>query len=78
MPDTHIRSHDAGRPTGTMSCPNCAGSIGVTFDALLITGRLVCPNRDCNTTLTVNQAHSTDAMSALRALRDRLRELGPR
>lgn len=76
MHSRQIQSHDRGRTTGQMPCPNCEAPIPVTFDSLLIRGELTCPHPECKTVLKLNRGQSHKAISAVRELRTRLDEHG--
>lgn len=76
MLHSKLKTHDQGKTSGEMQCPNCNQPISVTFNALLIAGKLVCTNKSCRTVLRLNRANSGDAITAMKTLKTRLDELG--
>jgi hypothetical protein len=76
MKHTTLKTRDQGKANGEMSCPNCESAIAVTFQALLVDGKLKCKNPICRTVLHLNQAQSQSAMSAMRELQDGLKDIG--
>jgi len=76
MKHSNIKSHDQGKTNGQMNCPNCEQSIAVTFESLLVAGKLVCKNDECNTVLQLNRANSGVAINAIKTLKSRLSDLG--
>ena len=75
MKHTTLKTRDQGKTNGEMSCPNCESAIGVTFQALLVDGKLKCKNPICRTVLHLNHAQSQSAISAMRELQNGLEKL---
>lgn len=74
MKHTTLKTRDQGKSNGEMSCPNCESSIAVTFEDLLIAGKLKCKNPLCRTVLHLNRAQSQTAITAMRELKNGLKE----
>lgn len=75
MKHTTLKTSNQGKSNGEMSCPNCESTIAVTFEALLIAGKLKCKNPICRTVLHLNRSQSQPAISAMRELQEGLREI---
>jgi hypothetical protein len=74
MNHSTFKTRDQGKTNGEMACPNCESSISVTFQALLVDGKLTCKNPICRTVLHLNQAQSQSAIKAMRELQDGLKD----
>ncbi len=75
MKHTTLTSHDQGKKSGQMMCPNCSEAIPVTFHALLVEGKLICKNPSCKTVLQLNRAQSQTAISSMKKLQAGLKEI---
>jgi len=75
MKHSTYKTRDQGKANGEMACPNCDSAIAVTFQALLIEGKLKCKNPICRTVLHLNQAQSQSAIKAMRELQDGLKDI---
>lgn len=75
MHHTTLKTRDQGKANGEMACPNCGSAIAVTFQALLVEGKLKCKNPICRTVLHLNQAQSQSAIKAMRELQEGLKNI---
>ncbi len=75
-PDVRRTTKGGGGAVGGVACPDCGARIEISLDDLLIRHAFRCVAPGCGLILRLDQRGSSQALGTLRALRNRLREIG--